>query len=100
MLPHEYQIDQFTARRMEREMGAPLPDGALEALYEFEAESAAFTEVLLRNYGPGPEFTWCRAMLLAKLGPIGYLEQWVETMSSDMRTLIKQLNAIPEQDFE
>jgi hypothetical protein len=90
MLPDEYRIDDATARRLEQEMGQPLPDGAIEGLYQFETENREFADAVLKR-DHGPEFTWLRAMLLAKLGPLKYAMYWRDLMARELRQLQRQM---------
>lgn len=91
-LPGEYQIDEHTARRMEREIGAPLPDGAVEALYEFEQQRAEFVAMIRRRGEWSAEFTWLRAMMFAHLGPLKYVEYWRDQIVEEMRDLTRLVN--------
>jgi hypothetical protein len=84
MVPDDYRIDVFTERRLEKEMGASLPRGALEALIEFERKHPELAEALRNHVGPNPEFTWLKAMLLAHLGPRRYAKEWGEFLSDEV----------------
>lgn len=87
MLPEEYQIDEGTARRLEEEAGAVLPEGAVEALYEFEKENPEFAEAVRRRLMSGAESVWLRALQFANVGPLKYVEYWRDEIARETRAL-------------
>ncbi|WP_431897949.1 hypothetical protein [Nonomuraea sp. bgisy101] len=97
MVPDEYQIDPFTARRLEREVGAPLPKGAVESLYAFEQQNPELTEAVMRYTPPSPEFTWLRALLLAKLGRRAYAREWKEVFAKEAQEAAEAAARAPVQ---
>lgn len=100
MLPEEYQIDELTDRRMEQETGAPLPEGALEALYRFDQEYPDFADAIRRRSGGGPELTWLCAMTLARLGPLKYMEYWRDEIAREARRLEEMLSIPPVTEYK
>lgn len=99
MLPEEYQIDEGTARRMEEEAGAALPEGAVEALYEFEKEHPEFAEAVRRRLTSGAESVWLLAIQFAHLGPLKYVEYWRDEIARQARTLQEMLGIPPVTEY-
>ncbi|GAA2700402.1 hypothetical protein [Nonomuraea recticatena] len=94
MVPNQYQVDPFTARRLTKKIGEPLPDGALQALYEFEREHSGIAKVFVEAFGDSAESTWIRAMLLIKLGRGEYVDRLSKLAANAERDIACQLDGL------
>lgn len=93
-MPDEYQVDPFTSRRLTKEVGEPLPDGALHALYKFDQEHPDLAAATIDAFENSAEFTWLRAMMLAKLGRSGYVKELRALAVEAEQDIARQLDTL------